>query len=348
MKLRILIPALVIVAAGCGSGSKAEEPLTNGESKPALTIALVFDEAGRGDKSFNDSAARGLDQVAEELKARTREIDSKSASDYKPNFESLVFDKPDLIIGVGVSMDSALHEAAKANPSQKFALIDTQSRADNVLGVTFKEEEGSFLAGLLAGMTTKSNRVGFVGGKNIPLIKKFEVGFRAGVLTANPNAVVTAKYTEDWSDIQKGKEAALSLYNTGADIVYHAAGRCGLGVINAAKEKGKLAIGVDSDQDHIEPGSVLTSMVKSVDKAVFEAARMVRDGTFKGRTLELGIKEGYIGLSEPKDYTKPLMPNGALEAVDEAKKMISDGALIVPKSEAELASFKPPRLASLQ
>jgi basic membrane protein A len=244
-------------------------------------------------------------------------------------------------------MDSALHETAAANPNQKFALIDMPSRAENVLGVTFKEEEGSYLAGLLAGLTSKTGRIGFVGGKDIPLIKKFEVGFRAGVMTANPRAIVTAKYTEDWSDIQKGKEAALSLYNTGADIVYHAAGRCGLGVINAAKEKGKLAIGVDSDQDHIEPGYVLTSMVKSVDKAVFDASRMVRDGTFKGRTLELGVKDGYISLSEPKEYTKPLMPDGSLDTIEEARRMIADGALIIPKTPAELARFRVPRLAGL-
>lgn len=342
----MLLIAFALAMVSCGQRQEAANgPRASAdEGTNAMTVALVFDEGGRGDKSFNDSAARGLDRVKAELGAKVKEVDSKTQADYKPNFENLSFEKPDLIVGVGISMDKALHEAAAKYPEQKFAIIDVPSQAPNVLGIVFKEEEGSYLAGVLAGLTTKTNRIGFVGGKSIPLIKKFEAGFRAGVMTVNPNAHVSAKYTEDWSDVQKGKEAALALFNGGADIVYHASGKCGLGVIQAAKDTGKLAIGVDSDQDHIAPGHVLTSMVKHVDDAVFDAARMVKEGSFKGRTMFLGVREGRISLSAVKDYTKGLMPPGALETVKQAEEMIKAGALIVPSSMDELQAFKPPRL----
>jgi basic membrane protein A len=335
-----------LVIAGCSgteSGNAAADS-PDSKSSAAVTIALVFDEGGRGDKSFNDSAAAGLDRVKSELKANTKEVDSKTQSDYRANFENLAFEKPDLIIGVGVSMNDAVHDAAKKYPEQKFALIDMPSEQPNVLGVVFKEEEGSYLAGALAGLTTKSNKIGFVGGKSIPLIKKFEAGFIAGVKSVNPNASVTAKYTENWNDVQKGKEAALTLFNGGADIVYHAAGKCGLGVIQAAVDTKKLAIGVDSDQDHVAEGFVLSSMVKRVDRAVFDAATAVKNGQFRGGTVVLGVKEGGVGLSDPKPYTEKLMPEGAWTKVTELKRMIEQGSLVVPSSMEQLATFKPPQL----
>lgn len=345
MKTKWILPLAALILVGCGGGdNKAESTSSTGAStNKGPTVALVFDEGGRGDKSFNDSAYRGLERAQKELGAEIKYVDSKTQADYKANFENLSFEKPDLIVGVGFSMGTPLGEAAKKYPDQKFAIIDVPSEAPNILGVVFKEEEGSFLAGVLAGLTTKTNKIGFVGGKSIALIKKFEYGFKAGVKAANPACIVDAKYTEDWSDVQKGKEAALALFNGGADIVYHASGKCGIGVIQAAKDTNKLAIGVDSDQDGEAPGFVLTSMIKNVDNAVFNAAQLVKDGKFKGETLNLGVAEGGVGLSEMK-YTKDKIPAGAMDKVKAAEEMIKSGVLVVPKSEEEFATFVAPKL----
>jgi basic membrane protein A len=344
MKLSPFVLAAALVA-GCSSGSEksaaGESSTTTQHAGKAVKVFLVFDEGGRGDKSFNDSAYRGVERAKSELGADTRYVDSKSQADYITNFESLAEDKPDLIIGVGISMDQAMKEAAKRHPDQKFAIIDVTSDSPNVMGVVFKEEEGSFLAGVLAGMTTKTNKIGFVGGKSIDLIKKFEYGFRAGIKTVNPSCQVSAKYTEDWADVAKGQEAAIALFDGGADIVYHASGKCGIGVIKAAKERNLYAIGVDSDQDGEAPGNVLTSMVKGVDNAVFEAAKRVKDGTFKGENLVLGIKEGGVGLSEMK-YTKNKVSPEALAAVERYKEMIKANAFQVPATAEQFASFSPP------
>jgi basic membrane protein A len=336
---------LLALFAGCSSGSesgqgKAMEPTSGGN-----TVALVFDEGGRGDKSFNDSAYRGIERAATELGTKTRYVDSKTQADYATNFEMLSEDSPDLIIGVGISMEQAVKDAAEKHPNQKFAIIDVAQPegAPNVLGVVFKEEEGSFLAGILAGLTTKTDKIGFVGGKKIDLIKKFECGFRAGVMTVNPKAEVLAKYTEDWSDVAKGQEAAIALYDWGTDIVYHASGKCGIGVIKAAKDRNKFAIGVDSDQDAEAPGNVLTSMVKRVDNAVFDAAKRIKEGTFTGGTIVLGIKEGGVGLSEMK-FTRNKLPSGALDSVKRAEDMIKAGTIRVPSTEDQLKTFVPPKI----
>ncbi|KAA0225868.1 BMP family ABC transporter substrate-binding protein [Fimbriimonadia bacterium ATM] len=326
----------MIALAGCTAGQPAQ---TGGDAE--FRVALVFDEGGRGDKSFNDSAARGLERIPSELGGKIQEVDSKSQADYKTNFEQLSIDKPDLIIGVGSTMEKAMFEAADSHPEQKYAIIDVPSDKPNLLGYTFREEEGSFLVGVLAGLTSKTGKVGFVGGKSIDLIKKFEAGFRAGVKAARPEAQVVSKYTEDWFDVAKGKEAALAVYASGADIVYHASGKCGLGVINAAEERGLLAIGVDSDQDDLAPGHVLTSMIKRVDLAVLDAAKRAKSGNFKGGTVVLGLKEGGVGITEMR-HTKHLLPPRALEIVRAYESMIKNGTLRVPTTLEEVEKFVPP------
>lgn len=342
MRPTFLLAAILAILGGCTTKG-ADTTSTTQPGGKQLKLALVFDEGGRGDKSFNDSAYRGLERAKNELGADVKYVDSKNQADYATNFENLVEDRPDLIVGVGISMDKAVQAAAAKYPDQKFAIIDVMSKNPNVLGIVFKEQEGSFLAGVLAGLTTKSNKIGFVGGKSIDLIKKFEYGFRAGVKSVNPGAEVSAKYTEDWADIAKGQEAAIALFDGGADIVYHASGKCGIGVIKAAKERNKFAIGVDSDQDGEAPGNVLTSMVKRVDNAVFDAAKRVKEGTFKGETMILGVKETGVGLSEMK-YTQDKLPPGAMDKVLAAEKLIKEGALQVPSTKDEFEKFTPPKL----
>jgi basic membrane protein A len=222
--------------------------------------------------------------------------------------------------------------------------------AENVLGLKFREEEGSFLVGALAGGMTKKRKVGFVGGMEIDLIKRFEAGYRAGVQTVNPAAEVLVKYTQNWEDVAKGKELANIAFSQGADVIYHASGKCGLGVIQAAKERGPgfWAIGVDADQDYLgtadpedpkSPSRVLTSMMKRVDHAVFAACRQAKDGTFKGGTRILGVKEGGVDIS-PLTYTKDEIPADLLQRVQTLKQQIIDGKLKPPATLAELEGFR--------
>ncbi len=302
-------------------------------------VGLVTDVGGRGDQSFNDSALRGLEAWAAGMKFNDgsyrplgtddrnatlptglqaevlplpitpKVLQSKAQEDYEPNLELLVESGADLVVGVGFMLENAVEGAAKRNPSAKFLLIDSPLLDEkgkpytlpNVKTVVFREDEGSFLVGALAGLLTQSGKVGFVGGMEIPLIKKFEAGFRQGVATTNPTAgaAMLIQYTGSFDNVAAGKQVAQDLYQKGADIVFHAAGSDGQGVIAAAKEaraagKKVYAIGVDSDQAHLAPDAVLTSMVKRVDLAVYRTVKSLTDGTFKGGDEVMGLKEGGV------------------------------------------------------
>ncbi|MDI6828021.1 MAG: BMP family ABC transporter substrate-binding protein, partial [Armatimonadota bacterium] len=211
----------------------------------------------------------------------------------------------------------------------------------NAVALKFREEEGCFLAGALAGMVTKSGKIGFVGGMEVPLIKRFECGYKAGAMTTNPRIKVFSAYTGKWDDPARGKELALSQFAKGADIVFHASGSCGLGVIEAAKSKGQgfYAIGVDADQDYIAPGRVLTSMMKRVDNAVYSTCKSVVQGNFKAGDQILGLKEGGVGLS-PMKYTRQNLPPNAVETIERLRKAIIEGKIKPPKTEKELQEFR--------
>ncbi|GMV37576.1 MAG: BMP family ABC transporter substrate-binding protein [Fimbriimonadales bacterium] len=336
--LSVMLAALML--AGCGEKKEGSSG-SAGRPSPENGLAIVFDKGGVGDKSFNDSADRGRARAEQELGMVTKTVSSRSDIDYKPNLEDLARLGFKLIIAVGGGMQKAVEEVAPKYPDVYIGIIDGHSNGlPNVIGVRFKEEEGSFLAGVLAGSMTKSNVLGFVGGMKIPLIEKFECGFAAGVKAVNPSARVVAKYTEDWDNIGKGKEAALACRADGADIIYHAAGKCGLGVFDAAQEKGFYAIGVDSDQDGLKPGIILTSMIKGVDEQVFRLAQMLKNGELKGGDIEAGLAEGGVGLSEMK-HTKDKIGPAVLAKVDQFKQRIISGELKVPKTQAELAAFRP-------
>jgi basic membrane protein A len=300
---------------------------------------MVFDKGGRGDKSFNDSAAAGLDKAKAELGIEVKELQSKEEKDYEANLGLMVEEGCDLIIGVGINMQKAMEQAAKANPDAKFAIVDAPVDQPNVKTLLFNEEEGSFLAGYLAGLMTQSKKVGFVGGQEIPLIGKFYSGFAAGVKTANPLVeVLPDKYTGDWNNVDRGKAIAQTLFAAGADIVYHAAGKAGLGVIKAAEESKKLAIGVDSDQDDQAPGFVLTSMMKRVDVAVYETIKELKDGSFSAGTRVFDLKAGGVGLSEMK-FTKDKVGEANLAKVKEVSDKVTSGEIKVPTTKDELAAY---------
>ncbi|MCW5942543.1 MAG: BMP family ABC transporter substrate-binding protein [Fimbriimonadaceae bacterium] len=333
--------ALVLVGCGDTGGKPAEDAKApSGDAKP-ITVGIVFDKGGLGDKSFNDSAWRGVQRAESELGVKVVKVESKSDSDYESNLRTLAEQNCSLVIAVGLGMDQALKNVAPDFPDAKFAIVDGAAEGDNVRALRFKEEEGSFLVGYLAGLMTKSNKIGFVGGMEIPLIKKFEVGFFAGARTANPAVeALPSKYTGSWDEVDKGKAAAEVLFKGGADIVYAAAGRAGLGVIRAAKDLDKFAIGVDSDQDGLEPGNVLTSMIKRVDEAVFSTIRDVKDGKFEKGERMYDLKENGVGISDLL-HTKDLIGPEKLAKVDAIKQKVASGEIKVPSTAEEYAAFKP-------
>jgi basic membrane protein A len=337
-KLLSLLAAMVLVSlvvSACGGGGGAG----GGDSFKA---AIVTDTAGLGDQSFNDSANRGLQQAGEELGIETQVYETSQPSDYEPSLARAPSQGSDITFAIGFLMTDALTNVAGQNASAKYAIIDSVVEADNVASLNFKEEEGSFLVGVVAGLMTKSNKVGFIGGLEVPLIKKFEVGYRAGVMTANPDAEVLINYAGDFNDPGKGKEIALSQYADGADVIYHASGGTGLGLFQAAQEKGSgfWAIGVDSDQYNQAPDNILTSMMKRVDVAVYETIKAAKEGNFQAGTTVFGLKEDGVGLAPTTSNNTPQ------EVIDQAKALgdkIIAGEFTVPTTDEQLANFTPPQ-----
>ena len=301
-------------------------------------MGLVFDVGGRGDKSFNDAAYAGLDRAKSELDVTVSTIEMGEGNDREAALRQLAAGGAQLVFGVGFLFSDDIKALAKEFPATKFACVDyTVTPGDplppNLTALKFREEEGSFLVGALAALVSKSNKLGFVGGMEIPLIKKFEAGYRAGVLAVRPGAQILVKYAGTtgtaFKDPTKGKELALAEYHDGADIIYHASGSTGLGVFEAARELHKLAIGVDSDQYDEAPGTILTSMVKRVDTAVFQTIKEVQAGQWTGGVQEFGLKEDgvmwvYVGRN------RNLVPNAAKATVDSLKAAIIAGTLTVP------------------
>lgn len=339
---------LAIALAGCSgaptntetAGGKGTE--STGGTAPTgktLTIGMVLDTGGLGDKSFNDSAYAGLTRAETELGIKKVYVQSKDPGEYETNIEQLAAQNSDLVIAVGLGMEELVARVAPKYPNVKFAVVDGNAQGDNVRGLKFREEQGSFLAGYLAGLVTKTNKIGFVGGMEIDLIRKFQYGYAAGARMANPNiTVLPAKFTLSWDSQDKGKAFAASLYGEGADVVFHAAGRAGLGVFRAAKDAGKLAIGVDSDQDDVIPGTVLTSMIKRVDQAVYQTIQDVKDGKFTGGNKEYDLASDGVGLSDMR-HSKTLVTDDMKTQIKSIRDKIVSGEIKVPATEAEYETF---------
>ncbi len=287
-------------------------------------------------------------------------LQSKAQEDYEPNLQTLVDQGAELVVGVGYMLENAVEAVARQNPKARFLLIDSPlldgqgkpTQLPNVRTVVFREEEGSFLVGALAGLTTQANKVAFVGGMEIPLIKKFEAGYSAGVLTANPKACVRSPgraaclgtYTGSFNSVAAGKQVGQDLVAKGADVIFHAAGTDGLGVIQAVKEaraagKQVYGIGVDSDQAHLAPEAMLTSMVKHVDLAVLDAIRDLQAGTFAGGDVVLGLKEH--GVTYAPVRVEVPGKQEALQKVEALRAKIVAGELRVPSDLEALAAYKP-------
>lgn len=363
MNKKRLVAALATVAvvatlfAGCGKKAEAPKPATPAPvaepaKKPTVKIGLATDQGGLGDKSFNDSAVNGLKKIESEFGIKSDILESKQQENYVPNLQTLS-GKNDLTFGVGFMMHQAVTDVATAAKDKKFAIIDDVVELPNVCSITFKEEEGSFLMGVLAGKTTKTNKVGFLGGMDMALIQKFEAGYIAGVKSVNPAAAEdlinrkNVKYTGNFTDSGKGKEMAKALFNSGCDVVFHASGACGLGLLDAAKElrdqkKDVWAIGVDMDQAVTVPNdasAILSSMVKRVDNATYSVSKDVINNTFQGgKNVIYGLKEQGVGMAPTTDK------NAKPEVIDLAKKYeaaIVAGKIKVPATLDAAKSFQP-------
>jgi basic membrane protein A and related proteins len=311
---------------------------------PAATpksVALMFDVTGRGDKSFNDLAAAGLDKAKADLKVKTYEFAPTGDTDRAERLKTALSNKPDLIICVGFLWQKECDLSAKDNPNVKYAIIDDEIKQPNAVSLKFAEEQGSFLVGYVAGLKTKTDKVGYVGGVRTPLLQKFEAGYTAGAIAANPKVLVTAKYISEppdfsgFADIAKGKAIANAMLSSGTDIIYAAAGSSGLGVFQAAKESGKKPgdiwmIGVDADQYKsvsVDGGRdfILTSMLKRVEVATFESIKAVNSGKALTGVEIFDLKKDGVGFATSNPAIDDI--KAKVEAV---KADIISGKIVVP------------------
>jgi basic membrane protein A len=290
--------------------------------------AVIYDMGGKFDKSFNEAAYNGAERWKKESGKPYREFEITNASQREQALRRFARDGNNPVVVLGFAYEDALKSVAKDYPKTNFAIIDTVVDLPNVASYVFKENEGSFLVGLMAAKASKTGTVGFVGGMDIPLIRKFACGYVQGAKTANPNVKIIQNMTGTtpaaWNDPGRGSELAKAQIAQGADVIYAAAGGTGLGVLQAAADGGKLGIGVDSNQNPLYPGKILTSMVKRVDEAVFQAMSTGAKGTFKPGVNNLGLKEGGVDYAMD-DNNKTLVGDDIKAAVEAAKADIVSG-----------------------
>ena len=302
-----------------------------------VVVTMVTDTLGLGDQNFNDLAKRGLDQAVEDLGVRGEVIESRDQASYLPNLTQAA-DQSDLTVAVGFLLIDAIAEVSAQFPDEYFLLIDAVVEEDNVTSVVFKEQEGAFLAGVAAGLSTESNQIGILGGLEIPPVIRYEVGFEAGVLSVNPEAEVTASYVGNFDDVALGRELSLAMYNNGADIVFAIAGRAGIGPFEAAGELGEgyWVVAADTDQSQLGAEHQLAVATKGVDTALYTVAEQVVNDAFQGGVLDLGLAEGGVGLEDPNGH----LSDETLAVVDQYRQAIIDGTIVVPADRDQLAAFE--------
>ncbi|HEU5299367.1 MAG TPA: BMP family ABC transporter substrate-binding protein [bacterium] len=347
LALASLIVVLVLVG-GC-QRQQAQQPAAPAEK---LKVGIVYDVGGRGDLSFNDMAFAGLQRAQQEFGDRieTRDLEPTAGGENREELLRLLAGEGfDLIFGIGFLFTDSVQRVAQEFPDVKFGLVDGfiegLTESSNVVCLAFKEHEGSFLVGAAAGLKSQTGVVGFVGGMKIPLIEKFEAGYIAGARYVKPSLRVLSDYAgttgEAFRDPVKGKELALAQYDRRADIIYHASGGTGIGVFEAAVTKDKMAIGVDADQSltvkEDQRGQILTSMIKRVDVSVFETIKAVVDGNFRGGYRSFGLAEDGVGYAE-NDYNRDMIAD-IKDRLEELKKKIIAGEIMVPQNRTELESF---------
>jgi len=316
-----LMAVSVLVSAGAPAGAQTEV-------KPAV----VFSTGGKFDKSFNEGVSEGAEKFKKETSIAVAEFEPSNETQFEQALRRFAQRGQDPIIAVGFSQAVALEKIAKEFPRTRFTIIDSVVNLPNVQSVVFKEQEGSFLVGVLAALASKSGKIGFVGGMDIPLVRRFQCGFEQGIKFANPGAELITNMTGTtpaaWNDPGRGAELAKGQFDRGVDVVYAAAGSTGIGILQAAKDRGRLGIGVDSNQNHLHPGTMLTSMLKRVDLATYNSFKAAQAGAWKGGVQVLGLKDGGVDWALDKDNEK-LVTADMKAKVDAAKADIVSGKIVV-------------------
>lgn len=295
-------------------------------------VGLILDRGGKDDKSFNSAAFKGSTEAKSKLGIFLKEVEVSDDNLFEPAMKSFAQKKFDLILAIGVSQAEALKKVSKEFPNQKFAIIDAVVDSPNVASLMFNEHEGSYLVGYIAGLKTKTNSVGFIGGMDIPLIRRFEMAYVQGAKSANPKVKTITNYigvtSDAWNNPTKGKELAQSQYGRGADIIFVAAGASNNGAFNAAEDSKKFAIGVDSNQNWIKPGLILTSMLKRVDTAVYQTIEESSKGQFKAGTHIFGLQNSGIDWALD-EHNKKLFTDEEIKKIDALKGDIVKGKIKV-------------------
>lgn len=345
-KILALVLALCMVFALCACGQSAapaeEAPAAAAEAPAAeesavIKVGMVTDVGGVNDKSFNQTSWEGLQALAaEDSSFQVNYLESKTDADYQTNINTFIDDGYDLIICVGYMLADATKEAAEANPDQLFAIIDDASiDLPNVACLMFAQEQASYLVGLVAGSVTESKTVGYVQGMVSDSMNLFGIGYISGVLEVCPDATVLQYNANNFGDVAGGSTAAKDMITNGADVIYHAAGGTGIGVINTCAEEGVWAIGVDTDQSTLAPDSVITSAMKRVDVASQDISKAVKDGSFAAGIHMYDLSNGGVDLAPTRDH----IPAEVLETVEAAKAAIIAGEKTVPTTIEECPTF---------
>lgn len=298
-----------------------------------LKVGLVLDKGGKDDKSFNSAAYMGATKAEKDLKIDLKYVEATDTNAIENLQRAFAHKNFDLIIGVGFAQTEAVKKVAAQFPNVKFALVDGEVDAPNVRSLLFEEHEGSYVVGALAAMKSKTGKLGFIGGMDIPLIRRFATGFEAGAKHANPKIKVMNNFIgvtgEAWNNPAKAKELALAQISEGADVIFVAAGASGSGVFDAVEEKKKLAIGVDSNQNGIKPGSILTSMLKRVDVAVYNTIQDTANGKFTAGPVRYGFKDKGVDYAMDEN-NKNLVTPDLVKKLEEIKTQIESGKIKVP------------------
>ncbi|MFU0828780.1 MAG: Bmp domain-containing protein [Lachnoclostridium sp.] len=349
----ILSAAMVLSLAACGKSNTATNDNTDTTDKTVSTesadsgsassdsansgkkfkVGMVTDVGGVNDGSFNQTSWEGLQKASKDLGVEVKYLESETDADYAPNIETFVDDDYDLIICVGYMLADAMRASAEANPDQKYAIIDDASCADlpNVTCLMFEQSQASYLAGVVAGMMTKSNKVGFVLGMSNETMNEFGYGYLAGVLDTNPNATVSQYNANSFGDTAVGKSAAVSMITDGVDVIFHAAGGTGLGVIEGCKENGIWAIGVDTDQSSLAPDNILTSAMKRVDTACYDITKDLINGNLTNGIITYDLASNGVDIAPTTDN----LTDEVINKVNETKTKIINGEITVPKTKDE-------------
>ncbi|HVF48868.1 MAG TPA: BMP family ABC transporter substrate-binding protein [Pyrinomonadaceae bacterium] len=336
MKLRLWMMCLVLCAlALVGSSCLKQETASD---KARVHVGIVFDTGGKDDRSFNAAAWEGVKRAAQEFPIVLRDVEPGDPTSVEPAIRAFAEESYDLIIGVGFEQMPVVERVAKDYPKLNFAVIDGDIKLPNVASLLFKEHQGSYLVGMIAAKKSQSGTIGFIGGMDIPLIHRFETGYTEGARAVNPNVRVISNYVgvtaDAWNNPGKGKELAVSQIEKGADVIFTAAGNSGLGAFDAVEQRDKFVIGVDSNQNWVKPGHVLTSMVKRVDNAVYQMVKAKVSGVFAPGVHVFGLENDGVGYAMDK-YNEQLVQPDWLQEVEAAKQKIISGQIQVTDAMAK-------------